>query len=146
MTIDHLYSWEYHKGKQYEWGESEERMERNARLVERLVCRCDGCGRMCRSKAGLTKHEKRMHRVAEERVRFACSICWMNVETEGPRKNHERTCTGGEIGRDGRRECGRCGAWITYGKHARHVRGCARTEGERNNRGVSGSCERERYM
>ena len=62
--MDHLYSWECQTGKQYEWGKSEERMERNSRVKETLVCRYDGCGRM---KAGLTMHEKRMHRVAEER-------------------------------------------------------------------------------
>ena len=102
----------------------------------------EGCV-LCRSKAGLTMHEKRMHRVAEERVRFACSTCGMNVETEGARKNHERSCTGGEIERDGRRECGRCGATITYGNNARHVRGCVRGKGERNDKGARG---RVRWM
>ena len=57
-------------------------MDRNTRVVERLVCRYDGCERVCRSKAELMMHEKRMHRVAEERVRFGCSKCEMNVETE----------------------------------------------------------------
>ena len=53
-----------------------------------------------------------MHRVVKERVHFACNICWMNVETEGARKNYERSYTGEEIGRDGRRECGRYGKRI----------------------------------
>ena len=108
--MDYLYRRECQKGMKYEWEESEESMERNSKVVERLVCRYDGCGKVCRSKAGLTMHEKKMHRVPNERVRFACSICGMNVETEGVRKNHERSCMGGEIGRDGRHECGRCGA------------------------------------
>ena len=56
-------------------------MEMNARVVERLVCTYEGCGKVCKSKALLRMHEKRMHSVAEERVRFACSICRMNVET-----------------------------------------------------------------
>ena len=90
-------------------GENKKRMKRNTRMVERLVCRCEGCDKICKPKAGLTMHEKKMHRVTEERVRFACSICGMNVETEGARKNHERSYTDGEIERDGRRECGRCG-------------------------------------
>ena len=54
-------------------------------------------------------HEKRLHRVAKDRVRFVCSIYVMNVEAEGARKTNERSCTGGEIVRDGRRECGTCG-------------------------------------
>ena len=67
------------------------------------------------------------------------------METEGARKNHKRSCTGGEIGRDGRRECGRCGARSTYGNYARHVRGCVRGEGERNDREARGrvkECDR----
>ena len=28
-------------------------------------------------------HEKQMHIVAEERVRFVCTLCEMSVETEG---------------------------------------------------------------
>ena len=32
-----------------------------------LVCRYEGCGKVCRNKAGLVMHEKRMHRVNEER-------------------------------------------------------------------------------
>ena len=90
-------------------------MERNVRVVERLLCRYEGCGKVCKLKAGLTMNEKRMHKVADGRGRFACSICGMNVKTEGARKNHERSCTGGETGRNGRRECGRCGKWITKG-------------------------------
>ena len=45
----------------------------------------------------------------------------------------------------GRRECGRCGTWITKGNYARHVRRCARREGERNDRGAKGrvkGCDR----
>jgi hypothetical protein len=38
------------------------------------------------------------HKVAEERVRFECSICGMSVETEGARVNYERTCTAGTSG------------------------------------------------
>ena len=97
-------------------------------MVERLVCRYNGCDKVCRSWAGLTMHEKRLYRVAEERKRFACSICGMNVETEGARKNNEKSCTGEEIERDARRKCD---TWITNGNYSRLVRGCARTEGEK---------------
>ena len=76
-------------------------MERNVRVVGRLVCRDEECSKVCKSKTGLTMHEKRIHRVAKERVRFACSICGINVETEEARKNHESSCIGGEIGMEG---------------------------------------------
>ena len=49
----------------------------------------------CRSsRAGLVMHEKRMHRVHEERVRFECGRCARMFNSEGNRVNHERTCTG----------------------------------------------------
>ena len=47
-----------------------------------------------------------------------------DMETEGSRKNHEKTCGGGRAEREGRRECGECGAWITVANYARHRRGC----------------------
>ena len=134
----HLYKRECQKGKQYKWGKNEERMEKIVRVLERLVCTYDGCGKVCKSKARLKMHEKRMHGVAKERVRFACSICGMNVETEGARKNHERSCTGGEIEADEKSEFGRCDTWITKGNYARHVRLCAKGNGERNARGARG--------
>ena len=64
--------------------------------------------------------------------------CATSRTPEGARKSHERSCTGREIGKDGRRDCGRRYAWITYENYARHVRGCARREGERNDRGARG--------
>jgi hypothetical protein len=122
--MEHLYNWECQKGHKYEWRENEERMERKARSINVLECRYEGCGKVCKSRAGLTIHEKRMHRVAEERVRFECEICREVFETEGAKKNHARTCMGGARGMAGRRECGRCGSWVTKGNYARHVRGC----------------------
>ncbi len=122
--MEHLYEWECQRGHEYVWEANVARLDRNVRRMNDWVCRYEGCGKVCRSKAGLTNHQKRMHRVAEERVRFVCSICGMSVETEGARVNHERTCTGGASGVGDRRQCGRCNAWITKGNYARHVRGC----------------------
>lgn len=68
-------------------------------------CRHEGCLKVCKSIAGLTTHEKRMQRVAEERMRFESDRCGMRMETVATRENHRRTCFGGgqEIGN--RREC-----------------------------------------
>ena len=35
-----------------------------------LVCRCGGCGKVCKNKGGLALHLKRMHRVVEEKARI----------------------------------------------------------------------------
>ena len=64
-----------------------------------LVCRYEGCGKVCRNKAGLVMHEKRMHRVNEERGRLKCERCGRGFDAEGQRVSHVRSCTGGrEIG------------------------------------------------
>ena len=41
---------------------------------EELRCRYEGCGKVCRNKAGLVMHEKRMQRVNEERGRLKCGV------------------------------------------------------------------------
>ena len=41
--MNHLNIWQGEKDKRYEWEASEERRERVVRVVERLVCRYEGC-------------------------------------------------------------------------------------------------------
>ena len=90
---------------------------------------------MCRSKAGLTVHQKWKHRVAEERMRFPCVRCERVLDTEGARVNHERMCMGDRLREDGRVECGRCGRAITRANISRHRRGCRGVEEEGQDRG-----------
>ena len=47
-----------------------------------------------KSRAGLTMHEKRLHRLTEERVRFEWGIYKLSVETERSSKGHERVFYG----------------------------------------------------
>ena len=69
--IDHLDVYERQLGHGYVWGDGEERLVRNERRVnEDLRCRYEGCERLCRSRAGLVRHESMMHRRVEGRVRF----------------------------------------------------------------------------
>ena len=107
--MERVYEWEMQKGHKYEWREGEQRVERSECVVEDVVsrgyvCRYDGCGKVCKSGAGRTIHEKRIHRVSEARVIFKCDLCDCEFMTEGNRKAHRRTCTGG--GRtDNTRQC-----------------------------------------
>ena len=120
----HLDVYERQKGHGYVWAANEQVLSRN--MVSRqgeLRCRYEGCGMVCRSKAGLSMHEKRRHRIVEERVRFECVKCGRSLETAGAKENHERACGGGRC-EGGRRECGGCGRWITVGNFARHLRSC----------------------
>ena len=74
QRMDHVYKWECQKGHTYEWGTN----ERSMRGGIDLVCRYEGCGEVCLSKAGQV-------------------LC---METEFARIAHERTCTGGRMNGD----------------------------------------------
>ena len=127
--MERVYAWEKQMGHRYEWSDGEERVQRSEYVVVDVdeeggfPCRWEGCERVLKSGAGRTNHERRMHRVSEARVRFVCDLCECEFVTEGNRKAHRVTCTGG--GRtSSSRQCGGCGAWVTRGNYARHVRGC----------------------
>ena len=66
---------------------------------EELRCRYEGSGKVCRNKTGLVMHEKRMHRVNEEKSRLKCERCGRGFEEEGQRVSYVRSCMGGAFGR-----------------------------------------------
>ena len=94
--VEHIDLWVAQKGNRYEWRQGEERVNRSQRSERGLVCEYEGCGKRCQSKAGLTIHQKRMHREAD-RVMFGCARCGKEMTTEGARASHERSCTGGRV-------------------------------------------------
>ena len=124
----HLEKWERQQGHLYEWGVNERMCERNERRVIDLVCRYDGCGKVCRSKAGLVQHQKHKHRPADDRVRFECSKCGGMYETEVACEMHKRSCGGGRVNGN-RRECDICESWVSRANYARHRRNCGSGEG-----------------
>ena len=83
--MQHLYKWECQNGHEYEWEADEERLDRNMRAVNDLVCKFEGCGRVCRSKAGLTMHQKgctgQRRNVRGFSVKDA-RLCWRLKERE----------------------------------------------------------------
>ena len=134
--MDHLDVYERQLGHGYVWGDGEERLER--RVNEDLRCRYEGCERLCRSRAGLVRHESMMHRRVEGRVRFVCKDCGLEVATKGALVCHRRTCGEGRRLEDGQRECGGCGARVSYANFARHVRSCRAGRGGELRRRVTG--------
>ena len=143
--MEHLQKWEEQKGHRYEWGQDEERLERDVRRDIDLICRYDGCGREFRNKGGLTLHQKRTHRAAAERVTFVCDLCNKSLETMTAKINHEKTCDGGRDIDDGRRECGTCNERVTKSNYARHRKKCTgeglRAEDEEDRVGRKARCQ-----
>ena len=70
LLVNNSHEWECQRGHRYEWEEEEERLERDVVAEENLSCMYEGCEMVCWSKAALTVHQKRMHRIHEERVRL----------------------------------------------------------------------------
>ena len=62
--VGHIEKWDRQKGHEYTWEEGEESIGRSASRNLDLVCRWEGCGKVCLSKGGLTLHQKRVHRAA----------------------------------------------------------------------------------
>ena len=94
--MDHLNAYERQLAHWYVWRDGKERLVRNERRVnEDLRCRYEGCERLCRSRAGLVRHESMMHRRLEGIVRFASDDCGLEVATKGAFVGHRRTSGAG---------------------------------------------------
>ena len=82
-------------------GRAETGEECGGRGEEELRCRYEGYEKHCGSKAGLVMHDKRKHRVKEERGRLECERSGNSFDAKGQRVSHVRGCTGGEYGGGG---------------------------------------------
>lgn len=126
--MGHLEEWERQRGHQYQPTDGVRLEERNTRAHEEeedaLRCKYPGCDKVCKSKGGLTIHQKRMHKVAAERARFECDRCGMSLETEGNLKNHRRACRGTRSEDPEKRRCETCGALVSKKNIARHRAAC----------------------
>ena len=130
----HVEKWERQRG--HSWGGEEgdrvgERNEGGWGEVNPLECRYEGCGKVCKSRAGLAIHMKRMHRRTEESVLFKCDACGVEMGVEANLKNHQKTCGGRRSEREGWAVCEGCGREITKGNIARHRRACTQLRDRR---------------
>ena len=63
QRVRHLEEWEKEAGHKAEG----ERGDRNVRSDNNdLTCDVEGCGKVCKSKAGVTNHRKRTHEISKE--------------------------------------------------------------------------------
>ena len=120
--VGYIEKWDRQKGHEYAWGEGEESIGRSISRELDLVCRWEGCGKVCLCKGGLTLHQKRVLRSPEDRVRFSCDRSRINLETQAAKTNYEKTCTGLGGGDRGGGSVGIAGGWVSRGNYARHHR------------------------
>ena len=124
--MEHLERWERQKGHHYELEEGEERVENRccgAAEGNPLQCKYEECGKVCKSRAGLAIHMKRMHKESREKVVFTCEKCRQDFPTEGSLKNHLKQCGGQQAERPGMARC-ECGKEVSKSNIARHRRSC----------------------
>ena len=119
--------WEASKGKRWTGGEK----IRDATVEERMefVFVCEVCGKVCKSKGGLTIHRKRMHEVSAMKKSFQCERCKEIFSQEANLRNHEKACSGAGGAVNHMRKCDICLRDIGKKSFARHRRACATTNG-----------------
>ena len=89
--VKHMEQWEKAGGKQT----IQNRGQRSSPQEETsLVCQFENCGKVCKSKAGLTIHVKRMHEESSQKVDFKCNNCNKVFKQEANLLNHRKKCTG----------------------------------------------------
>ena len=84
---------------------------------------CEDCGKVCKSKGGLTIHRRRMHEVSVKKRVFKCDECKGEFLQEANLLNHRKICDGGVAGE--RRLCALCGGSFSRKYVKRHMRSCA---------------------
>ena len=121
--MKHLSKWEKLRGKKSQGAE----IERNNLVQEGandLICDVEGCYKVCKSKAGLVIHRKRMHDVSSQKVIFKCNRCNLSFKQEANLLNHKKAGCGGATNSDNVRKCEKCNKNISKGNIARHRRSC----------------------
>ena len=121
--MKHLSEWEKQRGKKSQGAET----ERNNLVQEganNLICDVEGCYKVCKSKAGLVIHRKRMHDVSSQKIIFKCNRCNLSFKQEANLLNHKKAGCGGATNDDNVRKCEKCNKNISKGNIARHRRSC----------------------
>ena len=115
--MDHLRQWEWSRGHNWLGEEVERNVPRE--VVQEFVFVCEVCGKVCKSKAGLTIHRKRMHEESNLKKLFKCDACDKSFKQEANLRNHVKVCTGGEV--EGERvNCDACGKDFKKKGYPRH--------------------------
>lgn len=124
--VKHIDNWEKKAGHKT----NGERGERNIRSDnDDLTCDVEGCGKICKSKAGLTNHRRRTHEISKEKVKFECQRCKEIFKYEGALVNHNKICTGMNAIGDDNRKCDICTKEIRKNNFKRHYDSCQRKHG-----------------
>ena len=82
--MKHLDQYEQSKGNKW----SGQWLSRNKEVEQPTSLSCEICGKSCRSKGGLTNHQRRMHNVSKLKKSFSCKKCGNVFPQEANLLNH----------------------------------------------------------
>ena len=116
--MDHLRKWEWSQGHKWEGAQ----MERNVPKEEESVFQCDVCAKVCKSKAGLVIHRKRMHDASSMKKLFKCDTCAKEFKQEANLRNHAKVCLASVANE--KVQCDACGKSFTRRGFPRHRTAC----------------------
>ena len=127
--MKHIEEWEKQGGK----NTINNRGQRNQTAeATSLICSYDGCGKVCKSKGGLTAHIRRIHTVSSQKVNFTCNNCQKTFSQEANLKNHKKKCTGEEVAASVYKPeyvpCNLCGIMKSKSNMSRHQKVCPNRE------------------
>ena len=123
--IKHLRKWEESKGKRW----SGEVVDRNEIHVNVEVYDCRVCGRVCKSKAGLVNHRRRMHEESKVKKKFVCEKCGKECKKASELKNHGKVCGGAVASSSDRVKCV-CGSEYARTYFRKQRKTCAAWQGQ----------------
>ena len=123
--MDHLRKWEASKGKRW----TGEPVGRNDMVVD-TVFDCRVCGKVCKSKAGLVNHRRRMHEESVAKKKFECVKCRTVFNKASELKNHGKVC-GGAVASSSVRVMCVCGKEYSKNYFRKHRGSCAAWQAQR---------------
>ena len=98
--------------------------ETQSEREDNFTCDWQDCGKVCKSKAGLTVHRRRMHERSDLKVVFKCPDCSLPLLYESNLKNNQKSCTGRLAEDPDRRRCNICDKEVSKSNFSRHRKGC----------------------
>ena len=140
---NHIHEWERKGAHSFD---GEERGNRNVDCEVLSIFECEYCDKICRTKAGLVIHTKKIHEIATNKKSFNCDKCNMSFNAEANLKNHKKNCSGVAAASPDMKKCA-CGKEVSTSNFARHQRSCGAAPQGQSSRGSGqerprGNCDR----
>ena len=118
VRSNHKHEWERKAAHSFD---GEDRGQRNVECELEEIFECEYCEKICRSKAGLVLHIKRMHEISTIKKNFDCDKCKLSFTLEANLKNQKKNCSGLVACSRNLKKCS-CGKEVTASNFLRHQR------------------------